>query len=224
MLLMSLATNSLSPYRPMAFNRIYLSGIFLGCKSLILSRPDLIKFIDEKKLKFDPKVSNDDIAQVSVDLRLGRKFSKFKETAPKHIAAINVTDSLWAAKELWEDLEVGSYFLRPGEFVLAETLETVTIPNDLVGLVEGRSSWARVGIMLHLTAPKIDPGFIGVIALEMYNFGKYTVELRAEIDKPAQLILARITSSLPNGDLYGAKNNDIFQYQTEPIPHKKPLS
>ena len=51
--------------------------------------------------------------------------------------------------------------IEPREFVLARTLEPVRTPNDLMGLVEGRSSWARVGLGVHLTASKIDPGFYG---------------------------------------------------------------
>jgi len=58
----------------------------------------------------------------------------------------------------------------------------------LVGLVEGRSSYARVGVTVHVTAPKIDPGFTAPITLEMANFGKVAVELRAGVDIPAQLI------------------------------------
>ena len=59
--------------------------------------------------------------------------------------------------------------------MLAQTLERVVMPNDLMGLVEGRSSWARVGLSVHLTAPKIDPGFDGTITLEIANMGPATV-------------------------------------------------
>jgi hypothetical protein len=46
------------------------------------------------------------------------------------------------------------------------------------------------------------------------------VELRAEIDEPAQLILMKISTPLPPEDIYGAHNGDVFQYQTSPIPRK----
>lgn len=72
----------------------------------------------------------------------------------------------------------------PGGFVLAQTLERVYTPPDLVGFVEGRSSWARIGVTIHVTAPKIDPGFDATITLEMGNFGKIPVELRAGVDEP----------------------------------------
>ena len=59
------------------------------------------------------------------------------------------------------------------------------MPNNLMGLIEGRSSWARTGISVHLAAPKIDPGFDGSITLEMTNHGKVPVELTAGEDAPS---------------------------------------
>jgi dCTP deaminase len=86
--------------------------------------------------------------------------------------------------------------------------------------VEGRSSWARVGVTIHVTAPKIDPGFDAPITLEMANFGKVAVELRAGVDKPAQLMLLKVTTPLEPAELYGTGKDDRFQGQTAPIPRK----
>lgn len=120
---------------------------------------------------------------------------------------------------LWEDVEADEFLLKPGEFVLAQTLETICLPPDLVGMVEGRSSWARLGVTIHVTAPKIDPGFTGNITLEMSNLGKVPILLRAG-DQPAQLMFFRISSVLESDDLYGAGENDIFHQQTKPVPRK----
>ena len=65
-------------------------------------------------------------------------------------------------------------FLRPREFLLGSTREMVHIPNDLLARVEGKSSWARKGIMVHVTAGFIDPGFRGQITLELYNLSTQT--------------------------------------------------
>lgn len=65
-------------------------------------------------------------------------------------------------------------YIRPGEFLLGSTRETVHIPNDLLARVEGKSSWARKGIMVHVTAGFIDPGFRGQITLELYNLSTVT--------------------------------------------------
>jgi dCTP deaminase len=186
---------------------------------LVLSKPDIERYLKEGKLSFDPEVSTERVAQVSIDLLLGRKFTTFKEP-PGFLAAIRIDPSLWNSVDLWNREESDVFRLEPGQFVLAQTLERVRIPNNLVGFVEGRSSFARVGVTIHVTAPKIDPGFIGNITLEMVNFGKVAVELRAAIDLPAQLILMELTSPLEEAQLYGSGSKDLFQNQTEPIPNK----
>lgn len=188
---------------------------------MVLSKQDILRYINDGQLIIDPAVSPERINQVSIDLKLGRKFSRFKNP-PKYLPAIHVDPSLWTSAELWEHQETETYRLKPGDFVLAQTLERVRIPADLVGLVEGRSSWARVGITIHVTAPKIDPGFDGCITLEMANFGRVAVDLRAEIDEPAQLMLLRISRPLDELELYGSSEQDVFQYQTDTIPYKKP--
>lgn len=52
-----------------------------------------------------------------------------------------------------------AFFLHPGELALAVTYESVTLPADLVGWLDGRSSLARLGLMVHVTAHRIDPGW-----------------------------------------------------------------
>lgn len=190
---------------------------------MVLSKQDIVRYIDEQKLIIDPPVSTDRIAQVSIDLRLGNKFTTFKNP-PKYLPAIHVDPSLWGSADLWEHHQQAVYRLEPGAFVLAQTLERVRIPHDLVGMVEGRSSWARVGVTIHVTAPKIDPGFDGRITLEMANFGKVAVDLRAGVDEPAQLMLLRISTPLEALEAYGSGAKDTFQYQTDTIPYKKPSS
>lgn len=184
---------------------------------MVLSKPDILRYLEEGKLRFDPSIEGDQVAQVSVDLRLGNRFSLFKEP-PAYLPAIHVDPSLWNSGDLWDHREQTTFRLMPGQFVVAQTLERVYIPNDLMGLVEGRSSFARVGVTVHVTAPKIDPGFDATITLEMANFGKVPVELRAGTDAPAQLLLMRLTTALAADDLYGADPRDVFQHQTDPIP------
>jgi deoxycytidine triphosphate deaminase len=77
-------------------------------------------------------------------------------------------------------------------------------------------------VTIHLTAPKIDPGFDGHITLEMANFGVAAVELRAGADKPAQLMLLKLSTPLASGELYGTGERDTFQYQANPVPRKPP--
>lgn len=70
------------------------------------------------------------------------------------------------------------YFeLPPGKLWLGETSEWFDIPVGLAARVEGRSSWGRLGLLTHLTAGFIDPGFRGTITLELYNVTDYTLKL-----------------------------------------------
>jgi dCTP deaminase len=104
---------------------------------LVLSRPDILSYLEPGRLRFAPEISLDQVAQVSVDLRLGRKFSQLREP-PGWLTAIKVDPSLWTSSDLWDHREQETFRLKPGEFVLAQTLERVGLPNDVMGLVEGR--------------------------------------------------------------------------------------
>ena len=73
--------------------------------------------------------------------------------------------------------EVQQTELQPGEFCLGITLEHIELPADLCGLLHGRSSLGRKGIMVHSTAALIDAGFRGKIVLELFNAGTAAVKL-----------------------------------------------
>ena len=188
---------------------------------MFLSRPDILRCLDNQDLRFDPPIPRDRVAQVSIDLAIGRRFTTFKrDEESEHIASIRMSPSLWTSADLWEHTTRESFVLEPGEFVLAQTLEEVHIPDFLIGLVEGRSSFARIGLTVHATAPKIDPGFNGHITLEMTNFGKFALQLRTGIDKPAQLLLAEVTTPLSDDEVYGTGPEDRFQGQQSTIPEQ----
>ena len=182
---------------------------------MYLSKPDIIKCLDDGALVIEPRPHDDDIEQVSVDLRLARGFSTFRERP--HIAAIHVEPSLLQDTDLWEYHDTTKFVLEPGKFVLATTFERIQLPNNLMAWIEGRSTWARAGIGIHLTAPKIDPGFTGNIALEIVNMGPAGVELRSEIDAPAQLVFAQISEALGETDTYGSASGHQYHLQDTPL-------
>jgi dCTP deaminase len=198
---------------------------------MVLSKPDLIARIksglkkpdDYRSLSFSPNIPAQQIKQCSIDLRLGRIFSVFKEKAQPYMAAISIQNakSMFDEPNLWDHQEKDSFTLEPKDFVLTQTLEAVHLPNDLMGLVEGRSSWARLGISVHVTAPKIDPGFNAPITLELTNHSKVAVKLMAEADRPCQLILVKLSKALSNEQIYGASIEDQFAGQTKPTGKKK---
>ncbi len=70
-----------------------------------------------------------------------------------------------------------SFVLHPGELVLAPTFESVKLPRNLVGYLDGRHSLARLGVPVHVTAGAIDPGFTGTLIAELLNVGRVPVNL-----------------------------------------------
>lgn len=94
---------------------------------------------------------------------------------------------------MYEEIFCDFLFLRSQQFLLVTTSETVRIPTDLVGRVEGKSSLARIGLMVHVTAGYIDPGFNGQITLEVVNLGPRDIKLTVGM-KIAQLTLAELTN------------------------------
>ncbi len=185
----------------------------------MLSRPEIIDYLKTGKLKITPSPSENQIAQVSIDLRIDNVWTKCKpRNQTAHITSITIEPSLWSSYDIWEKFESKTYTIQPGEFILAQTYETVEIPHDLVAWVEGRSSFARVGLSVHITAPKIDPGFRGHITLEIKNVGVIPITLRAHQDMPVQILFMRLSKPLAHHEMYGSKDDDIFQDQKKPIP------
>ena len=89
------------------------------------------------------------------------------------IETLNATRFVSQHSERIEMKGSAGYVIGPGEFIIGQTVETVKLSPRLAGRVEGRSRYARVGIGVHVTAPKIAPGFEGQITLEIFNLGKY---------------------------------------------------
>lgn len=75
-----------------------------------------------------------------------------------------------------------------------------------------------MGLSVHVTAPKIDPGFDGNITLEINNVGSARVQLTALEDQPAQLLFMRLTTPLGSDQIYG--DDALFQHQSEPVPRE----
>ena len=79
------------------------------------------------------------------------------------------------------NLSQKQYILEPDEFILGSTYETIHIPSYLVGIVNGKSSIGRLGVMIHVTAGYIDPGFHGNITLEIKNVGNKPFRLNYQM-------------------------------------------
>jgi len=140
----------------------------------------------------------------AVDLRLSDEISYFREGLPVNIDLRRGRfETLFSSNSMTEKLtEERPFALNPQKMVLGRTLEWVELPlpmagNDasesscLAARVEGRSSYARCGLLVHFTAPTIHAGFKGHITLELINLGRIPVLLFPNIPI-CQLIVERV--------------------------------
>jgi dCTP deaminase len=109
---------------------------------------------------YDPEMINPN----SIDVTLGNHFIYYTEnTVP-----IDVFDPR-TINYCTESVKTREWLIEPGQFLLATTRETVTLPSNIVASIEGKSSLARIGLSIHVTGGWIDSGFSGKITLEMFN-------------------------------------------------------
>ena len=183
---------------------------------MILSHSDIRSLVADNRVRFSPELEEDQIKEASIDLRLGRPFTLLKGN---NSLTISVANGLDLPEGLWEDLEEESYVIQPGTFILAMTHEAVYLPTDIIGRVEGRSTYARVGVSMHQTAPWIQPGFEGRIILEIMNNGPWKIQLQALKDRPCTLTLFT-TREVPKNVAYGSRKTDVYQHQVHPLRRK----
>jgi dCTP deaminase len=197
---------------------------------MVLSQIDIRRAVESGEIGFSPPLEEKQWGEASVDLRLGFQFTKLQEIGDH--SSISIADGLsligrlgiWSTKTLRERDEHGNleqYPLGPKEFVLAMTYESVRVPKNMIALVEGRSTYARVGLSMHQTAPWIQPGWDGPIVLEMMNNGPIRIALTPLIDRPCQVTFFELKTELPPEALYGARPTDRYQRQTHPLDHSK---
>ena len=197
---------------------------------MILSQPEIRAAVERGEIRFDPPLEERQWHEASVDLRLGFKFTKLVAKRGVKISLAEgpgpiANAGLWKEKILRRQDELGKkevFPLEQDEFILAQTYERIWIPNHLIAMVEGRSSYARAGLSMHQTAPWIQPGWNGHITLEIRNSGPLTIELTPTEDMPCQLTFFQLTSKLSDALAYGARPTDIFQNQTQTLPGTKP--
>jgi dCTP deaminase len=181
---------------------------------MLLSDRDLIGELKAGNLGIDP-FEPSLVQPSSVDFRLDRMFRVFNNHLYTHIDPAVRQDDLTALVEV-DDGE--PFVLHPGEFVLASTMEVITLGHRLAGRVEGKSSLGRLGLLTHSTAGFIDPGFSGHITLELSNVANLPIKLWPGM-KIGQLCIFRLSSEAehPYGsEVYGSR----YQGQRGPTPSR----
>jgi dCTP deaminase len=132
----------------------------------------------KKRITITPLLSQEQISNGIVDLRLGTEFILTKKT---RFSVLDVMDDKISGniKKYQEKITINisdDLILHPNQFILGSTLEYIKLPNNFIGYVIGRSSWGRLGLVI-ATATLINSGFAGVITLELTNLGETPIKL-----------------------------------------------
>ena len=185
---------------------------------MLLSDRDITTAISDGRLGIDP-FDEANIQPSSIDVRMDNLFRVFNNSRYTHIDPKQEMPDLTTMVEVEEG---EPFVLHPGEFVLAATLETFSLPDDLAGRLEGKSSLGRLGLLTHSTAGFIDPGFSGHITLELSNVANLPIALWPGM-KVGQLALFKMSSAAETP--YGSsKLGSKYQGQRGPTPSKAYLN
>lgn len=186
-----------------------------GGLHMVLSDRTIREEIARKRIVIEP-LDPSCIQPASVDVHLDRRLLVFKTwRSPFYVDVKQRHD------DLNESVEIGDeqpFLLPPDEFVLGSTIENITLPDDIVGRLEGKSSLGRIGLLIHSTAGYVDPGWQGHLTLELSNVAKLPVTLYYGM-KIGQMSFVRLSS--PAERLYGDKSlGSKYQGQTEATASK----
>ncbi|SRR6266567_524310 len=181
---------------------------------MILSNAEIHAALDSGRLIIDPEPAprapslsepNCPFGTSAVDLRLSAELQIPKTKKPFSFDLRQGGLAKFLA-ETYKTTTIdpdGDFTLKPNTFVLGRTIERVALPlastgSSLAARVEGKSSFARCGLIVHFTAPTIHAGFDGTITLEMINLGTYPIVLYEGVPI-CQLIVEQVLGDpIPN--------------------------
>jgi dCTP deaminase len=181
---------------------------------VVLSDRTISRLVAEGRIGIDP-YDEALLQPSSVDVRVDRFFRVFRNSRYPFI------DVKEAQEELTELVEIDAetpFILHPGEFVLGSTLERVTLPDDLVARLEGKSSLGRLGLLIHSTAGFIDPGWDGHVTLELSNVANLPITIyhRMKIGQLSFVQLSEPAETPYGSGAIGSK----YQGQQGPTPSR----
>jgi len=161
---------------------------------MILSDNDIRAMLKEKTLRITP-LSDDQIGPASVDLTLSDEWYFFKDEYKRKIVDLRKT----GFQDAFEMKKAPDITLRPGELCLGKTVERITLPHDVMGKLEGRSRYARMGVIIHTTSALVQPGSDNHQVLEIVNLAPFPITLHAGM-RVSQVVFERLKS--PTGKPY----------------------
>ena len=175
---------------------------------MVLSDRTIRAEIEAGRILIDP-FDSALIQPSSIDVRVDNRFRVFHNA---RYPFIDVRQPMEGLTELVTIDGDGPFILHPGEFVLGQTLERVTLPDDLVARLEGKSSLGRLGLLIHSTAGFVDSGFSGNLTLELSNVANLPITIYHGMPI-GQISFMRMDGPVEHP--YGSRGNK-YQGQAEP--------
>jgi dCTP deaminase len=181
---------------------------------MVLSDRTIRELIEAGRLRVEPYDALA-IQPSSIDLRLDRRFRIFRSTRYSHIDPRQEQPDLTELVTV-EDGE--AFVLQPGQFCLGNTWEQITLPDDVVGRLEGKSSLGRLGLLIHSTAGFVDSGFSGNLTLELSNVANLPITIYEGMPI-GQISFMRMDAPVERP--YGSRDTrSKYQGQAEPTPSR----
>ena len=181
---------------------------------MVLSDRTIRAEIEAGRIVIDP-FDAELIQPSSIDVRVDRRFRVFNNARYPYIDVRQPMDGL---TELVEVTGGEPFILHPGEFVLGQTMEQVSLPDDLVARLEGKSSLGRLGLLIHSTAGFVDSGFSGNLTLELSNVANLPITIYHGMPI-GQISFMRMDG--PVESPYGSRRTGSkYQGQAEPTPSR----
>lgn len=142
---------------------------------MVLSNEDIKTAIGKGALRFSPRLSQEQIGPASVDLTLAGEFWTFKKKYAMSGKAVDLSKIDF--REATEEHKEKSITLPSGGMCLGITREKIRMPDNLIGTLEGRSRFARMGLAVHVTSALVQPGSNNHQVLEIVNFAPFPVTI-----------------------------------------------
>ena len=181
---------------------------------MVLSDRSIREALDAGRISIAP-LGEGCIQPSSVDLHVDRYFRLFRNHTSR---VIDVREDQEDLTELVDIGDVDPLILHPGEFLLGSTLERITLPDDLVARLEGKSSIGRLGLLIHSTAGFVDAGWDGHLTLELSNVANLPITIYAGM-KIGQISFLQMTT--PADKPYGSEGlKSKYQGQWGPTPSR----
>jgi dCTP deaminase len=207
-------TTSASRIRTRKRGQAWALSVRRGARQrMILSDRDILTEIEAGRIRIEPPIDLEKhMGSCSIDFRLGNTFMVFEHSRYSYIDPLQPQSIAEGMRTIIVP-DGEPFIMQAGDFALASTVESLELPDDLLGRLEGRSSIARLGITVHSTAAVFEPGWIGTATMELSNLGRMAVALYPGM-RICSFTFQKMSS--PVRVPYRAKSGNKYAGQVEP--------